>query len=62
MSFTKLVIVSFLALLPASMVGAQQWAEKMFEVKEHDFGVVARGSKQLFRFEFTNHYEEDVRS
>ena len=60
MSCTKLVIASFLALLPASMVGAQQWAEKMFEVKEHDFGVVARGSKQLFRFEFTNHYEEDV--
>ena len=42
------------------MAGAQQWADKMFEVREHDFGVVARGSEQQFRFEFTNLYEEDV--
>ena len=49
-----------LAVLPASMAGAQQWADKMFEVREHDFGVVARGSEQQFRFEFTNLYKEDV--
>ncbi|MDP7206356.1 MAG: DUF1573 domain-containing protein, partial [Pirellulaceae bacterium] len=42
------------------MAGAQQWADKMFEVREHDFGVVARGSEQQFRFEFTNLYKEDV--
>lgn len=39
---------------------AQQWATKMFKVHKHDFGAVARGSKQEFRFEFQNMYEEDV--
>ena len=60
MTIQRLLVAFVLALLPASMVGAQQWASKMFEVRDHDFGVVARGSEQQFRFEFTNPYEEDV--
>ena len=56
----RLLVAFVLALLPTSMVGAQQWASKMFEVREHDFGVVVRGSQQQFRFEFTNLYKEDV--
>ena len=39
---------------------AQDWARKMFKVHEHDFGTVARGSEQKFRFELTNLYKEDV--
>ena len=56
----RLVITLMLTLLPASLADAQPWANKMFEVRDHDFGVVARGSEQQFRFEFTNPYEEDV--
>ena len=41
-------------------VHAQDWARKMFKVHEHDFGTVARGSEQKFRFELTNLYKEDV--
>ena len=41
-------------------VHAQDWARKMFKVHEHDFGTVARGSEQKFRFEITNLYKEDV--
>ncbi len=39
---------------------AQDWATKMFEVREHEFGVVPRGAKAEFRFEFKNPYTEDV--
>ena len=39
---------------------AQMWANKMFEATDHDFGVVARNSKQQFRFKLKNIYVEDV--
>lgn len=38
----------------------QEWARKMFESTEFDFGGVARGSKVEHRFVITNLYEEDV--
>ncbi len=49
-------------LLPAmaTEASAQDWAEKMFKVKEHDFRIVGRGTKSEFHFDFTNLYEEDV--
>ena len=50
----------FLALAICSTVSAQQWAEKMFEERTHNFGDVARGAKAEFRYELTNLYEEDV--
>ena len=40
---------------------AQEWARKMFEVTNHDFGTIARGAKAEFAFELTNLYLEDVR-
>ena len=39
---------------------AQKWAEKMFTVRSHDFGTIARSSKAEFAFELTNRYVEDV--
>lgn len=39
---------------------AQQWAVKMFQETEHDFGVVARGSRAEHRFVLQNIYKEDV--
>lgn len=48
-----------LAGLP-SAVSAQEWAQKMFQVRKHDFGTVALGSKTEYVFEFTNLYKEDV--
>lgn len=41
-------------------VSAENWAEKMFKVKSHDFRTVGRGTKCEYHFEFTNIYEEDV--
>jgi len=39
---------------------AQDWAKKMFPTNSHDFGVVARGSKQEYAFVLTNLYKEEV--
>ncbi|MDE0865977.1 MAG: DUF1573 domain-containing protein [Rubripirellula sp.] len=41
-------------------LSAQNWAEKMFKEKIHDFRMVGRGTKSVYHFDFTNLYEEDV--
>jgi len=43
-----------------STAWAQNWAEKMFDKLEHDFGVVARGADTRYRIMFTNKYLETV--
>jgi len=53
--FTLLLLASVPA--PAT---AQEWARKMFEESNHNFGAVARGAKAEYRFTFTNLYKEDV--
>jgi hypothetical protein len=52
-----MVIVTILAATPSF---GQDWAQKMFKVKEHDFGSVARGAKVEYPFVFENLYMEDV--
>ncbi|EAQ77524.1 hypothetical protein DSM3645_06674 [Blastopirellula marina DSM 3645] len=44
----------------ASVVSAQDWARKMFNVTSHDFGTVARGADAIYEFDLQNIYEEDV--
>lgn len=39
---------------------AQDWAKKMFKIRSHDFGTVAKGSETEFKFEFENLYKEDL--
>jgi hypothetical protein len=39
---------------------AQEWAERMFNKLEHDFGTVARGADTVYRFEVTNIYKQDM--
>lgn len=53
------ICVLALALIPQS-VAAKEWADKMFKVRTHDFGTVARGAKSEYRFEFKNLYKKDV--
>lgn len=44
----------------AKNVAAENWADKMFQEKSHDFRIVGRGTKCEHHFEFTNIYEQDV--
>ncbi len=50
-------------LIGTSLLGqasAQEWAEKMFNDLDHDFGTVARGADTVFRFEITNLYKQPM--
>lgn len=55
-----LMVSIFLALATATPALAQSWADKMFEIKTHDFRTVGRGTSAEFHFDFTNVYEEEV--
>ena len=39
---------------------AQDWAEKMFKEKTHEFGSVPKAAKVEYAFEMVNPYKEDV--
>ena len=52
-----LAVAAQFALAP---VFAQEWAEKMFNKLEHDFGAVARGAETVYRFEITNIYKQPM--
>ncbi len=54
-----LSFVLLATMLPAP-VSAQQWAEKMFNKLDHDFGTVARGAETVYRFEITNLYKQPM--
>ena len=58
--FRTLVLSLTLVITLAPLATAQESARKMFEVTSHDFGVVAKGSKAEFDFEFENRYVEDI--
>ena len=49
-----------LVTLAASTLSAQQWAERLFAEKVHDFGSVARGAKAEYVFPITNNLIPDV--
>ena len=46
--------------LSSTSASAQEWAEKMFNKLEHDFGTVARGANTVYRFEVTNLYKQPM--
>jgi hypothetical protein len=56
----RIVIASVLIALGTTAAAGQEWARKMFETTEHDFGSVARYSKAEFAFKLKNIYLEDV--
>ncbi len=54
----------FLAVLLLGLVSGtapgKEWARKMFQTLEHDFGTVARGADAEFDFRLQNLYKEDI--
>ncbi|NLY00758.1 MAG: DUF1573 domain-containing protein [Rhodopirellula sp.] len=55
-AFLVTLVVGF----ACSTSSGQEWATKMFETREHDFGTIARGAKAEFEFVLSNIYLEDV--
>ncbi|MHC2070067.1 DUF1573 domain-containing protein [Bremerella sp. T1] len=58
--FRKVWLAVCLVPLVASVGYSQEWANKMFKVRTHDFGAVAKGAKVYYEFEIENIYEETV--
>jgi hypothetical protein len=56
----KSVLFSLLLFCLAAPAWAEDWADKMFETKTHDFGAVAHFAKVQYEFIYTNTYLEDV--
>ncbi len=56
----RFVAVGLLAALACAPAYGQEWAAKMFPVKKHEFGTVARGAKAEYAFEFKNLYKETI--
>lgn len=55
------VLGLILGCLSFTSVSAQEWAEKMFNKREHDFGTVARGADTVYKFEVTNLYKQEMK-
>ena len=53
--FCGLIVVCGAATAPA-----QEWADKMFKEKTHEFGSVPRAAKVEYAFEMVNPYKEDI--
>jgi len=56
----RVVLASLVIVLGAPAAWGQEWARKMFETTEHDFGSVARYAKAEYAFKLKNIYMEDV--
>jgi hypothetical protein len=53
-------VVVLVTVLAAQQAFAEAWVAKMFAVREHDFGTVARGADTVYRFEAKNIYKQDI--
>ena len=56
----QMLLMGFAVLVQAAQANAQNsdWAEKMFDKLNHDFGVVARGADARHRLKLTNKYQQ----
>lgn len=56
---TSIALLLSAALSPTAF--AHKWAESMVDDLEHDFGTVAQGSDNVYKFKVTNKFKEDIR-
>jgi len=56
----RIGLALLLGVVFASPASGREWARKMFNTFDHDFGSVARGAKAEFAFPIRNIYIEDV--
>jgi len=56
-----LLVATLLVIFGSTHADAQEWADKMFDHLEYDFGSLARGAKSEHRFKIKNNFKEDIR-
>ncbi|MCE9551835.1 MAG: DUF1573 domain-containing protein [Planctomycetes bacterium] len=54
------VLMAAVAAGKPALARAQDWAQKMFDHQDYDFGSVARGAEAQHRFPIKNVYQEDI--
>ena len=63
MALTGRVLESLVLLFGGTLAASGQeltWASRMFDTRQHDFGVVARGADVSHRFKLTNPYNKPI--
>lgn len=60
MTALRLVFATLILFLVSAPLSAQEWARKMFDETQHNFGTVARSAKTEYRFRFKNIYVPEV--
>lgn len=56
----RLILATLICGAAAPRLSAQEWARKMFDETQHNFGTVARSAKTEYRFRFKNIYVPEV--
>lgn len=56
-----MTLLGVLIVLGATTARGENWAERLFETKSHNFGTVARAAKTDHVFEFVNTTDRDIR-
>jgi hypothetical protein len=56
----RIGVLLLFVLLGGPVASAQDWARRMFDHVEFNFGTIARGAKAEHRFTFENIYREDI--
>ena len=59
-ALVRATAVGITLLAAIAPISAQEWARKMFDETQHNFGSVARGAKTEYHFRFKNIYLEDI--
>jgi hypothetical protein len=61
MHFRSIAIAIFCVVTGAAQLArSEQWVDKMFAEREHNFGTVARGADTVYRFPVKNIYKQDI--
>ena len=56
----SIVLATLIIVGTCQTATAKEWARKMFQDTNHDFGVLAKGAKAEFDFQLKNIYKEEV--
>lgn len=60
MTALRFALGTLIFFLVSAPLSAQEWARKMFDETQHNFGTVARGAKTEYRFHFKNIYVPEI--
>jgi hypothetical protein len=58
--FCRILVFALVVIACESAVEAQEWARRMFDKHDHDFGSIAKAALTEYRFQIKNLYKQDI--